>query len=221
MEEKKFFTDYQNLINSFEALKKSEDNPFFKSKYVPLKVILPLVKEHCKKNNFIFTQFPLIVDGKNTLQTRILHESGTDVSGSVEIVAKDATDPQKIGAGITYMRRYMLTCMFGLEEDDDDGNTAAGKAPSAQPASQSLVKAGICSICGTEGIAGKYGAYCPNRYDDAHKGKPKPTFSIPANHTPAEKKFIESLPPELDKDGIPIIRDEDINYVNGKRQATL
>lgn len=139
MEEKKdsFFKDYQTLINSFEALKKTEANPFFKSKYVPLKIILPIVKENCAKNNFIFMQTPTISDigGKltNVLQTEIRHKSGEIIKGDIEIVAKDHTDPQKVGAGLTYMRRYMLTCMFGLEEDDDDGNSASGKITPRTP----------------------------------------------------------------------------------------
>lgn len=123
-----FFEDYQTLINSFEALKKTEANPFFKSKYVPLKIILPIVKENCTKNNFIFMQTPSYGDGKNLLRTELIHKSGHIIAGTIEIVAKDSTDPQKVGAGLTYMRRYMLTCMFGLEEDDDDGNSASGKA---------------------------------------------------------------------------------------------
>ena len=124
-----FFKDWQSLIEDFETFTKSEDNPFFKSKYVPLKVILPIVKEKCHKHNFIFFQAPGFVDGKSVLHTTIRHASGTEIVGSVELVHKPE-DPQKLGASITYMRRYSLTCMFGLEEDDDDGNTASErKAP--------------------------------------------------------------------------------------------
>jgi len=125
MEKDAFFKDYQNLMNSFEALKKSEANPFFKSKYVPLNQILPIVKKHCTENNFIFYQEPGLTDKGAALKTTIEHTSGRQVEGIMPIVAKDQNDPQKVGAGLTYMRRYMLTCMFGLEETDDDGNTAS------------------------------------------------------------------------------------------------
>jgi len=121
-----FFQDYSNLIESFEAIAKTEDNPFFKSKFVPLKVILPLVKKHCKENNFVFMQYPQFAEGKNLLFTKIMHKTGENISGSIELVAKDATDPQKLGGAMTYMRRYSLTCMFGLEEEDDDANKASG-----------------------------------------------------------------------------------------------
>ena len=52
---------------------------------------------------------------------------------------------------------------------------------------------GKCSICGTQGIAGRFGAYCPNYKEESHKGKPKPTFKIPPTYTSEEQKFIDSL----------------------------
>ena len=126
MDKSIFFKDYQNLILSFEALKKDSDNPFFHSKYVNLNQILPIVKKNCKDNNFMFIQRPVRSEGKNLLCTELLHESGEKVSGEIEIVSKDSFDPQKLGAGMTYMRRYMLTCMLGLEDRDDDANYASG-----------------------------------------------------------------------------------------------
>jgi hypothetical protein len=124
--EKTFFQDYKNLMLSFEALKKTEDNPFFRSKFVPLNQILPIVKKHCGENNFMFSQRPARQDGKNILVTEIIHSSGEKLIGEIEIVSKEAYDPQKVGAGMTYMRRYSLVCMFGLEDMDDDGNFATG-----------------------------------------------------------------------------------------------
>jgi hypothetical protein len=133
MEKDTFFQDYKNLMNSFEALKKSEANPFFKSKYVPLNQILPIVKKHCTENNFIFYQTPFVDESGPVLVTVIEHVSGRTIEGSAPIVAKDPTDPQKVGAGLTYMRRYSLTCMFGLEEEDLDGNDAAGLTNTENP----------------------------------------------------------------------------------------
>ena len=125
MEKTTFFEDYKNLMISFEALKKSEANPFFKSKYVPLNQILPIVKEKCAENNFIVYQYPKTAEGKTILTTVIEHKDGRKMEGDVEIISKDPNDPQKLGAGLTYMRRYSLTCMFGLQEEDDDGQRAS------------------------------------------------------------------------------------------------
>lgn len=131
--ENTFFKDYQNLINSFEALKKEADNPFFKSKYVPLNAILPIVKKKCTEHNFILMQMPVTHEGKNFLRTVIEHKDGDNIEGQIEIVAKDQTDPQKVGGGLTYARRYSLTCMFGLEEEDDDGNKASQPYTTQKP----------------------------------------------------------------------------------------
>jgi hypothetical protein len=120
-----FFKDWTALTADLEKLVKTEDNPFFKSKFVPLKQILPMLKDKCQKHNFIFIQSPRFKDGKNLLYTSIIHKDGDIMYGEVELVSKDPNDPQKLGGAITYMRRYSLTCMFGLEEEDDDGNFAS------------------------------------------------------------------------------------------------
>lgn len=174
-----FFKDWQELQEDFEVFTKSEDNPFFKSKFVPLKKILPVVKEKCAKHNFIFFQYPGFVEGKSVLETQIKHKEGQSITGTVELVHKPE-DPQKLGASITYMRRYSLTCMFGLIEDDDDGNTASDNLAKkvAQKFSDEelieLAKKGIlqCTDCGNIDIkVSKDGrVYCPQAFKDtSHK----------------------------------------------------
>jgi hypothetical protein len=120
-----FFKDYQNLMLTINTLSKSAENPFFKSKYVELKTVLQEAKRVCIDNHFIFYQFPEVINDKPVLTTVLKHTDGTEIKGSVPIVAKDPTDPQKIAGGITYMRRYSLTAMLGIEEEDDDANVAA------------------------------------------------------------------------------------------------
>jgi hypothetical protein len=125
-----FFKDYQSLLQDTNRLKKSEANPFFKSKYVPLKDVLKEAKRLCSKNNFVFIQRPNVYGDKediqSTLITELLHSSGKKIKGEIKLVAKDKDDPQKLGGAITYMRRYSLSTMLGIEEDDDDdGNISA------------------------------------------------------------------------------------------------
>ena len=45
---------------------------------------------------------------------------------------------QQLGSAITYARRYGLVSMFGLEQEDDDGNLASGnnQKPVQKQASQ-------------------------------------------------------------------------------------
>lgn len=123
-----FFQDFSKLQKSVEALHKSAENPFHEKKYVPLNQVLGVVKKNCQENNFIFFQAPAIDDnGISILRTTILHQSGEKIIGEIPLVAKDPNDPQKVGASITYMRRYSLVAIFGLEDDDDDGNSASGR----------------------------------------------------------------------------------------------
>ena len=127
-----FFEDYRALQGAFEPLKKETENTFYSSKYVTLNQVLEAVKKNCAKHNFIFFQVPKIDEfGKPILETTLLHQSGEKLVGQIPLVAKDPNDPQKIGGAVTYMRRYSLAAMFGLEDEDDDGNNAS--TPSKKP----------------------------------------------------------------------------------------
>jgi hypothetical protein len=56
----------------------------------------------------------------------------------------ELTTAQKLGSCNTYLRRYSLITLLGLEEDDDDGNEASKpvvKVPSKQEALDSAIKA--------------------------------------------------------------------------------
>lgn len=127
-EEKKldFFKDYSALMLDVATLNKNaQANPVYKSGYVPLKDVLAEAKRVCLSNNFIFIQVPEIDNDKPVLATYLRHISGMEVIGVMPLVAKDLNDPQKIGGALTYMRRYSLTCILGIQEVDDDGNEAS------------------------------------------------------------------------------------------------
>lgn len=122
-----FFKDYSNLMLEVGELTKDKDNPFFKSKYVPLKDVLAESKKVCLSNNFIFIQTPVVVEGQPRLRTILQHISGEKVESEMPLVTKDSNDPQKLGGALTYMRRYSLTSILGIMEQDDDGNEASNK----------------------------------------------------------------------------------------------
>lgn len=118
-----FFKDYWKMITEIKALVKDTDNPYFKSQYADLNQVLEVVKKACTDNNFTFIQYPIGLE----LKTELRHVSGEKIEAIISLVSKDLQDPQKLGSAITYMRRYSLVCMFGLEQEDDDGNKASGK----------------------------------------------------------------------------------------------
>ena len=133
---KLLFEDLKKVQESVNKLQKSSDNPFFKSKYADLNQVLEIVKPVLHKNNFILLQLPQQRDDKNLLKTILLHSSGEKIEGEIELVSKDSSDPQKLGGAITYMRRYSIIAMLGLEQEDDDANNASTPSKPAKPAKQ-------------------------------------------------------------------------------------
>lgn len=107
-----------------EKIKKSNENPFFKSKYANLTDILDVIREPLYVNGLSFVQFPT---GEYELTTMLMHISGEWMRGSYKM-EPTKKDPQGLGSVITYQRRYALGAILGLNIDiDNDGNS--GKKP--------------------------------------------------------------------------------------------
>ena len=108
--------------------KKDSTNPFFKSKYADLNAIreatIPILNSH----NIAVLQPMVVLEGKNYIETLLLHESGETIKGYTEIVYSKQNDAQSQGSGITYARRYGLQSLTNIGADDDDGNIAS-KSP--------------------------------------------------------------------------------------------
>ena len=122
-----FIKDLIKAQTEIQTLYKDESNPFFKSKYVPLASILREVKPVLNENGFLLTQQPCVEEGCEVLKTRIIHVSGESMecTAPLKMEERDKNNPQKFGSAITYMRRYTLTSLLALEEDDDDGQKAS------------------------------------------------------------------------------------------------
>lgn len=123
-------TIYTALLKSqteFPNVKKSANNPFFKSKYASLDAILEVVTPILNKNGLFIAQFPVNDDDRVGVYTAIYYKDGTKIEGRFTMtLAKN--DPQGAGSAITYARRYALVSMLGLNvEDDDDANHASSK----------------------------------------------------------------------------------------------
>lgn len=112
---------------SFPLIKKTDNNPFFKSKYAGLPSVLEVVLPILHSNGLFITQSPISEGDKIGVTTTITHaESGESITSSFTMtLAKN--DPQGAGSAITYARRYSLVAMLGLNVDeDDDANNASG-----------------------------------------------------------------------------------------------
>lgn len=114
---------------------KSADNPFFKSKYTPLDVMIDTAKPLLNKHGLSYIQ-SCSGDGQNiTVTTLLMHNSGEWVETDPLTLKADKATAQGAGSAITYGRRYALAAALGLASDeDDDGNGAEPKkTPKSKP----------------------------------------------------------------------------------------
>lgn len=101
-------------------------NPHFKSKYASLAAVWEACRGPLTTNGLSVIQFPSSEGLKVTVTTCLLHESGQWLSQDLTMTAGQNT-PQAIGSCITYARRYALSAVAGVAQDDDDGNSASNK----------------------------------------------------------------------------------------------
>lgn len=112
-------------------------NPFFKSKYTTLSQALLAVQPatefglcHTQLNDFVMTPDGEIV---TIVITKLMHVSGDEPLISKFPVPKIPTNVknvhQEAGSAQTYARRYGLLSVYGLANDDDDGNSLTKTPP--------------------------------------------------------------------------------------------
>ena len=112
--------EIQGLNLRFE---KSAENPFFKSKYLPLEAIQ-------EKLNPVLQEKGLVVyhhtkDGSVVTVVADV-ESGEMLESAFPLPV--GLDPQKVGSAITYGKRYNLGQLFNIiTDEDDDGNVSTPK----------------------------------------------------------------------------------------------
>ena len=127
----KALATFQTHIN---RIPRTASNPFFNSKYATLSGILEAIKKPLQDSGLSFTQFPT---GQNGLTTVLIHGESGEYMQTDYFMNPTKSDPQAQGSVITYMRRYALAAVLGLNLDgDDDANAAThGEAPKPADAS--------------------------------------------------------------------------------------
>jgi hypothetical protein len=115
-----------------DKIKKTAENPFFKSKYAPLPEILEAIQIPLNESGLVIAQLP---DGEG-LTTVIMHPDSGEWIEATGIMHPVKSDPQSMGSAITFQRRYSLAAILCLNiDEDDDGNEAS--APAAKPTAPS------------------------------------------------------------------------------------
>jgi len=117
--------------------RKSDDNPFFKSKYAGLDTVWEAARKVLSKHGIAVFQSAgfQISDLKGrtmgliTVSTTVVHgETGEWITNVLRVTSENV-GPQAIGSAVTYARRYSIQPLLMLtpEGDDDDANKAEGK----------------------------------------------------------------------------------------------
>lgn len=107
-----------------EGAAKDSNNPHFKSKYADLASVWRACRTALTDNCLSIIQSPAYAKGQVIVTTRLVHDSGEWLEGTLAIpVGK--SDAHGVGSAITYARRFALASMVGIAPEDDDGNAAA------------------------------------------------------------------------------------------------
>jgi ERF superfamily len=123
----------KNLLKSlanFQAncppIKKSSENPFFKSNYASLDSIQLHIKPFLEKNKLLIVQANIIQEGQPYVETTVFDvESGERIVSVFPVVVSKHT-AQDYGSAVSYAKRYSLSGLLNLiiEDEDDDGEQA-------------------------------------------------------------------------------------------------
>jgi hypothetical protein len=117
---------YKALVKfqgEMKPVPKEASNPHYKSNFADLSGIIQAASPLLAKNGLGFLQTMRVDGERNILQTKIIHASGQ--SELSEIIIPPHNDPQKLGALITYLKRYQLQAALGIPTEDDDAETVS------------------------------------------------------------------------------------------------
>jgi hypothetical protein len=123
----------QSVIGGIVKDAKAEAGKRGTYRYVTIGAVLDEVRRPLADHGLALLQAPHLnhETGVVGVETRLVHTSGQWVACVSECQCA-AGDPQSVGSGQTYMRRYGLMALLGLAAEDDDGQAARG-APTGQP----------------------------------------------------------------------------------------
>lgn len=129
--------DYKNIYSAIIKMR-TEIAPIARTRtasmgkysyrYATLDSVIELLNVVLPKYNLGWVQTIGTADGRQTLTTRIIHESGEWIEDTLALpqVRGDSgkNENQELGASITYFKRYALSAMFGIATDDDTDGVA-------------------------------------------------------------------------------------------------
>lgn len=172
------YTKIHALQKDIDPIKKDSTNPFYHSQYFDINGLIDAVQPLLTKHGIVIMQPLSNINGESAICTIVVDTETGERIESVSPIPPQA-DVQKLGASITYMRRYALQSLLLLSAEDDDGNHAVSvpkQSPKSQPQESKLSYnddpfEGIVSTFGGHEVVEPSGKICK----DCKKGfTPKP-----------------------------------------------
>ncbi len=122
----------QNIQKEIGKMSKSKQNPFYKSGYFDINMLLEKLQPLLEKEGLVLMQPLTTVGDKPSITTMLIDldicpEKKQQDMLQFTIVLPEVANAQKMGSAITYVRRYAIQSLFALISEDDDGNVASGK----------------------------------------------------------------------------------------------
>lgn len=115
---------------------KDATNPAFKSKYADLASVWEAIRKPLSDNGLSVTQQTDILDnGQMILITTVWHTSGESLVARYPLMPAQNTI-QAVGSCLSYARRYSISALLGVTQDDDDGIAGSGN-PGTETAAKS------------------------------------------------------------------------------------
>lgn len=112
---------------------KDGKNPHFQSNYATLEAVIQAVNQGNQFGLYFTQEITYVFHAEHAVpvpavRTTVhqINDENTYVS-ECPIILQPASlqNPQKLGAAITYLKRYTLQSVYGLPSEDDDGNLAS------------------------------------------------------------------------------------------------
>ena len=127
--EKKKTTLAQAMLDfrvNVDSVTKDSTNPFFNSGYTSYNAVRETINPTLDMLGIVVIQAPMILEGIDVLNTKVYmaHNPSDFICSNIRLLMPKS-DMQQLGGAITYAKRYSLVSLFGLAEEDDDGNKAS------------------------------------------------------------------------------------------------
>lgn len=123
----KLATALSEAQSVLKPAKKSGFNPHFKSHFATLEDIFNAAQLVLPDFGLSMIQPTEFINGQTFVRTVLMHgPSGQWVDGLYPVVTQK-NDPQGLGSGMSYSRRYAAMAMIGLPAEDDDSENATNR----------------------------------------------------------------------------------------------